>query len=123
TGPGRDPHTMPATGRGARDPHRLGSRRGGSSRNEGRGLSGGSHPAALLLICPTSRRREDFRHRCQLRFRRAPSRMSAFNADALMASPSWKSMARTALLSRRVLKSPCVSFSWAPVGDVSLTAL
>src|SRR6184192_2840138 len=39
-----------------------------------------------------------------------------------MASPSWKSMARTALLSRRVLKSPFGSFSWAPFGNVSLTA-
>ena len=31
-----------------------------------------------------------------------------------MASPSWKSMARTVLLSKRVLKSPFGSFSWAP---------
>src|SRR5438552_18394983 len=38
--------------------------------------------------------------------------MSAFNADALMASPSWKSMARTVLLSRRVLNSPFGSLSW-----------
>src|SRR2546428_12332861 len=48
--------------------------------------------------------------------------MSAFNADALMASPSWKSMARTVLLSRRVLNSPFGSLSWAPFGNVSLTA-
>src|SRR5437868_6304834 len=48
--------------------------------------------------------------------------MSAFKADALIASPSWKSMARTVLLSRRVLKSPFGSFSWAPFGNVSLTA-
>src|SRR5437867_4793985 len=48
--------------------------------------------------------------------------MSAFRADALMASPSWKSMARTVLLSRRVLKRPFGSFSWAPFGNVSLTA-
>src|SRR5438132_1302647 len=48
--------------------------------------------------------------------------MSALNADALMASPSWKSMARTVLLSRRVLNSPFGSFSWAPFGNVSLTA-
>src|SRR5437588_10381268 len=48
--------------------------------------------------------------------------MSAFNADALMASPSWKSMARTVLLSRRVLNSPFKSFSWAPFGNVSLAA-
>src|SRR5258708_11859571 len=46
----------------------------------------------------------------------------AFRADALMASPSWKSMARTVLLSRRVLKSPFGSFSRAPFGNVSLTA-
>src|SRR5436190_20767561 len=70
----------------------------------------------------SSGRREDFRHRCQLRFRRAPSTMSAFNADALIASPSWKSMARTDLLSRRVLNRPFGSFSWAPFGNVSLTA-
>ena len=49
--------------------------------------------------------------------------MSAFNADALMASPSWKSMARTVLLSRRVLNSPFGSFSWAPFGNVSLYEL
>src|SRR2546427_7846874 len=48
--------------------------------------------------------------------------MSAFNANALMASPSWKSMARTVLLSRRVLNSPFGSLSWAPFGNVSLTA-
>src|SRR6266540_2971618 len=48
--------------------------------------------------------------------------MSAFRAEALMASPSWKSMARTDLLSRRVLKRPFGSFSWAPFGNVSLTA-
>src|SRR4030081_2665840 len=48
--------------------------------------------------------------------------MSAFTADALMASPSWKSMARTVLLSRRVLNSPFGSLSWAPFGNVSLTA-
>src|SRR5204863_7577862 len=48
--------------------------------------------------------------------------MSAFNADALMASPSWKSMARTVLLSRRVLNSPFGSLSWAPFGNVNLTA-
>src|SRR5438105_10956876 len=48
--------------------------------------------------------------------------MSAFNADVLMASPSWKSMARTVLLSRRVLNSPFGSLSWAPFGNVSLTA-
>jgi hypothetical protein len=40
--------------------------------------------------------------------------MSAFNAGASMASPSWKSMARTVLLSRRVLNSPFGSCSWAP---------
>src|SRR5207244_4516283 len=40
--------------------------------------------------------------------------MSAFNAEALMASRSWKSMARTVLLSRRVLNSPFGSLSWAP---------
>src|SRR5207247_729272 len=33
-----------------------------------------------------------------------------------------KSMARTVLLSKRVLKSPFGSFSWAPFGNVSLTA-
>src|SRR6266699_7064604 len=32
--------------------------------------------------------------RSQLRLRRAPWTISAFRADALMASPSWKSMAR-----------------------------
>src|SRR6202165_328983 len=48
--------------------------------------------------------------------------MSAFHADALMASPSRKSMARTVLLSRRVLNSPFGSLSWAPFGNVSLTA-
>src|SRR5439155_5104239 len=58
----------------------------------------------------------------QLRFRRAPWTMSAFRADALITSPSWKSMARTVLLSRRVLKSPFGSFSWGPFGNVSLTA-
>src|SRR5579859_5549352 len=58
----------------------------------------------------------------QLRLRRAPWTMSAFRADASMASPSWKSMARTDLLSRRVLKSPFGSFNWAPFGNVSLTA-
>src|SRR6266508_6653294 len=31
-------------------------------------------------------------------------------------------MARTVLLSKRVLKSPFGSFSWAPFGNVSLTA-
>src|SRR2546422_11393023 len=60
--------------------------------------------------------------RSQLRLRRAPWTISAFRADALMASPSWKSMARTVLLSKRVLKSPFGSFSWAPFGNVSLTA-
>src|SRR6266851_9445596 len=72
---------------------------------------------------------QDIRHdlgglpsRSQLRLRRAPWTISAFSADALMASPSWKSMARTALLSRRVLKRPFGSFSWAPFGNVSLTA-
>src|SRR5206468_2151680 len=48
--------------------------------------------------------------------------MSAFHADALVASPSLKSMARTVLLSRRVLNSPFGSLSWAPFGNVSLTA-
>ncbi len=48
--------------------------------------------------------------------------MSAFRADALIASPSWKSMARTVLLSRRVLKSRFGSFNCAPFGNVSLTA-
>src|SRR2546427_4894917 len=62
------------------------------------------------------------RSRSQLRLRRAPWTISAFRADALMASPSWKSMARTDLLSKRVLKSPFGSFSWAPFGNVSLTA-
>src|SRR6266851_4334742 len=71
---------------------------------------------------------QDIRHdlgglpsRSQLRLRRAPWTISAFSADALMASPSWKSMARTALLSRRVLKSPFGSFSWAPFGNVRRT--
>src|ERR1700687_3460627 len=58
----------------------------------------------------------------QLRLTRAPWTMTAFRADALMASPSWKSMARTVLLARRVLKSPLGSFSWAPFGNVSLAA-
>src|SRR5438067_11435803 len=49
-GQGRAPRTMPPTGRGAGDPNRRGSHRGGSSRNEGRGLSGGSYPAPLLLV-------------------------------------------------------------------------
>src|ERR1700693_6165896 len=40
---------MPPTGRGDSDPNRRGSHRGGSSRNEGRGLSGESHSAAILL--------------------------------------------------------------------------
>src|SRR3989475_8088036 len=62
------------------------------------------------------------RSRSQLRLRRAPWTISAFRADALMASPSWKSMARTDLLSKRVLKSPFGSFSWAPFGNVSRTA-
>jgi len=49
--------------------------------------------------------------RSQPRLRRAPWTMSAFRADALTTSPSWKSMARTDLLSSRVLKSPFGSFS------------
>src|SRR5258706_1639898 len=50
------------------------------------------------------------------------SRMSAFNAASFTVSPSWKSMARTVLPSRRVLKSFFGSFTLAPLGNVSLTA-
>src|ERR1700719_661041 len=60
--------------------------------------------------------------RSHRRLRRAPCTTSAFRADALVASPSWKSMARTVLLSKRVLKSPFGSVSLAPFGKVSLTA-
>ena len=51
------------------------------------------------------------------------SRMSALSASSSTLSPSRKSMARTVLLSRRVLKSFFGSLIWAPLGNVSLTAL
>src|SRR5438309_4970476 len=78
----------------------------------------------VVVVIQNARRstEQENRGRSQLRLRRAPWTISAFRADALMASPSWKSMARTVLLSKRVLKSPFGSFSWAPFGNVSLTA-
>src|SRR5207248_8932307 len=76
-------------------------------------------PVALLQAQATS---AGLPCRSQRRLRRAPWTMSALRAGALMASPSCKSMARTVLLSKRVLKSPFGSFSWAPFGNVSLTA-
>src|SRR6266568_5228903 len=51
------------------------------------------------------------------------SRMSALSEVSSMLSLSRKSMARTALPSRRVLKSLAGSFNRAPLGKVSLTAL
>src|SRR3954447_5361692 len=50
------------------------------------------------------------------------STISAFNAASSTASPSKESMARTLLLSSRVLNSPAGSFSAAPLGNVSRTA-
>src|SRR5512140_783061 len=49
--------------------------------------------------------------------------MRALNAASFSGSFSWKSMARTDSLSRRALKSFFGSFNWAPLGNVSLTAL
>src|SRR5687768_17053586 len=55
-------------------------------------------------------------------FNLTASSMSAFSAASSTVSSSWKSMARTVLLSRRVLKSFFGSFIRAPLWNVSLTA-
>src|SRR5439155_25688557 len=56
-------------------------------------------PAVMVTQNARSSTEQDIRDdlrglpsRSQLRFRRAPWTMSAFRAEALMASPSWKSM-------------------------------
>src|SRR3989442_2948862 len=48
--------------------------------------------------------------------------MRFFSAISLMLSFSWMSIARTVLLSKRVLKSFSGSLMRAPLGNVSLTA-
>jgi hypothetical protein len=75
-----------------------------------------------FTVSPQAGKDVEVRRRSQLRLRRTPSTMSALKPDSLIASPSWKSMARTILLSRRVLKRRFGSFSWAPFGKVNLTA-
>src|SRR5579884_3203433 len=58
----------------------------------------------------------------RFRFSATASRINSLRAASSTLSPSWTSIARTVLLSSRVLKSPFGSLTRAPLGNVSLTA-